>query len=89
MAYDVEMSFHLSDFRDVGHHDIKFEVTWRPGKKNPADFPSCDAMSLNQLSRHIREEENEFNKLCWLLHGSPYIEAISVESLQCHTKMKR
>ena len=41
-------------------------------------------MSLNRLPRHVREEANELNKFCWLLHGSPYIEAISVESLQCH-----
>ena len=64
---------------------MKFEVTWRPGKRNSADFSSRHAMSLNCLPQHVREEANEFNKLCWLLHGSPYIEAISVESLQRHT----
>ena len=28
----------------------------------------------------------EFSKLCWFIHGSPYLEAITVESIQKHTE---
>lgn len=67
------------------HQDIAFEVCWQPGKVNPADYASRHATPLKNLSKEIQKETKEFTKLCWFLHSSPYVEAITTESLQRHT----
>eukprot|EP00112_Aurelia_sp_Birch-Aquarium-sp1_P019314 Seg4753.2 transcript_id=Seg4753.2/GoldUCD/mRNA.D3Y31 product="Transposon Tf2-3 polyprotein" pseudo=true protein_id=Seg4753.2/GoldUCD/D3Y31 len=67
------------------HQDIKFEVCWQPGKFNPADYASRHATPLKNLPKEIRKETKEFTKLCWFLHSSPYVEAITIESLQRYT----
>ena len=68
------------------HQDITFEVCWQPGRVNPADYASRHATPLKKLPKEIRRESKEFTKLCWFLHSSPYVEAITIESLQRYTE---
>ena len=68
------------------HQDIRFKVIWRNGKKNPADYLSRHGQKLTDLPKEVQEETKEFNKLCWFIHGSPYVEAITIENIQRHTE---
>ena len=58
---------------------------WRCGKRNPADYLSRHGQRLSGLPREIQEETEEFSKICWFIHGSPFIETITVEAIREHT----
>ena len=68
------------------HQDIDFQVTWRKGKDNPADFLSRHAVPLEKLPRYIRKETKEFEKTIWFIQFSPYTEAISMDRIIHMTK---
>lgn len=63
------------------HQDIDFEVSWRKGKDNPADYLSRHAVPLDRLPKHIKKETGELEKTIWFLQYSPYTEAVSIEKI--------
>lgn len=63
------------------HQDIDYQVTWRKGKDNPADFLSRHAVPLKQLPRQVREETKEFEKTVWYIQYAPFTEAISMDKI--------
>ena len=67
------------------HQDINFKLTWKKGATNPADYASRHATPLSHLPKHIQQESEEYSKLCWLLHRSPYMECLSIAILRKHT----
>ena len=71
------------------HQDVAFQMLWRQGKSNPADYLSRHAQRLRNLAKEIQEETKEFSKLCWFLHSSPYVESISIPAIQDHTKKEK
>ena len=77
-------SLHL-DCIKLCHQDINFKLTWKKGATNPADYASRHATPLSHLPKHIQQELEEYSKLCWLLHKSPYMEYLSIAALQEHT----
>ena len=67
------------------HLDINSKLIWKKGATNPADYASRHATPLSHLPKHIQQELEEYSKLCWLLHKSPYMEYLSIAALQEHT----
>ena len=59
------------------HQHISYEVKWRKGNDNPADYLSRHAIPLECLPQHIREEAKIYEKLIYILHTTPYTNAIS------------
>ena len=68
------------------HQDINYDLVYRKGKLNPADFLSRHARDLNSLPEEIQDETEEYSKLCWFLHTSPVMEAVTVLKIKEHTK---
>ena len=67
------------------HQDIKYQVVWRKGKENPADYLSRHATPLDKTPRDQRHEAHELEKTVWFLNFSPYTEAVSMDSIIEHT----
>ena len=68
------------------HQDVKYNLIWQKGAINPANYISRHAVPLSQLPKHIQKETEEYDKLCWFLHSSPYLESISHETIKEHTQ---
>ena len=68
------------------HQDIKYEVKWRSGKENPADYLSRHATPRVNVPETERTEAQELEKTVWFLNYSPYTEAISMDSIIEQTK---
>ena len=66
------------------HQDINFKLTWKKGATNPADYASRHATPLSYLLKHIQQESEEYSKLCWFLHRSPYMQYLSIDALPEH-----
>ena len=63
------------------HQDLNFEVRWKKGETNAADFLSRHATPLEYIPKDQREETHELEKTIWFLQFSPYTESISIERL--------
>ena len=74
------------DQMKLRHEDVKYNLIWQKGAINPADYISCHAIPFYQLPKHIQKETEEYGKLCWFLHSSPYLESISHETIKEHTQ---
>ena len=46
------------------HQDVRYELLWRKGTSNPADYMSRHSVPLNLLPKDIRSETAEFEKNC-------------------------
>jgi hypothetical protein len=68
------------------HQDVKYEVKWRRGKDNPADYLSRHGTPKESLSRELRAEAQELEKTVWFINYSPYTEAISMDAIIRHTE---
>ena len=73
------------DLIKLHHQDINFKLTWKKGATNPADYASRHATLQSYLLKHIQQESEEYSKLCWFLHRSPYMECLSIDALRGHT----
>ena len=60
------------------HQDIPYKAIWRDGKLNLADYLSRHRRKLEKFPKYIQQETEELSKLCWFIHGSPYMEVITV-----------
>ena len=63
------------------HQDIDYEVIWKKGADNAADYLSRHAIPTKDLPVDQQEETKELEKTIWFLQFSPYLEAISTEDL--------
>ena len=63
------------------HQDVNFQVMWKKGCNNPADYLSRHATPRGKLSKKIRDESDEFEKTVWYLHFNPYMESIAIERI--------
>ncbi len=63
------------------HQDVRFELLWRKGSQNPADFLSRRGTPLDELPNTLRKETTEFEKTVWFLQYAPYTEAISFHKI--------
>ena len=63
------------------HQDIDYEVIWKKGSANIADFLSRHATPLKHLTSEERGEASELEKTIWFLQFSPYTESIDVSRL--------
>ena len=61
------------------HQDIKYQVKWRKGTDNPADFLSRHATPKNKMPNEEHLEARELEKTVWFLNFSPFTEAISMD----------
>ena len=77
-------SLHL-DCIKLHHQDINFKLTSKKGATNPADYASRHA----HLLKHIQQKSEEYSKLCWFLHRSPYMECFSIDALWEHTNNEK
>ena len=68
------------------HQDIKYEVKWRKGKENPADYTSRHSTPRDKIPKEERRESQELEKTVWLVNFSPYTEAVSMEKIIKHTR---
>ena len=67
------------------HQDINFKLIWKKGATNPTDYASRHATPLSHLLKHIQQESEEYSKLCWFLHQSPYMECLSIAAIREQT----
>ena len=63
------------------HQDINYQVVWKKGSENPADYLSRHAIPMKNLPVSIRGESDELEKTIWYLHFGPYVESISVQRI--------
>ena len=68
------------------HQDIRYEVLWRNGKDNPADYLSRHATPLHKTPRAQQEESRELEKTIWYITYGPFTEAVSMERIIQETK---
>ena len=70
-----------SDRIKLRHQDVRFDLIWMKGSRNPADFMSRRGTPFNKLSKKLRTETTEFEKTVWFLQFAPYTEAISFNKI--------
>ena len=70
-----------SDRIKLRHQDIRYELYWEKGSRNPADYMSRHSTPLPKLPEEIQSESTDFEKTVWFLQFSPYTEAISMERI--------
>ena len=63
------------------HQDVRYEVSWKKGAVNPADYLSRHAVPRSKLSKVIQEESDELEKTIWYLHFGPYVESIAMHRI--------
>ena len=63
------------------HQDISYNVIWRAGKNNPADYLSRHAIPITDIPKPWQKETHEFEKTIWFLQYSPYTESISMAKI--------
>ena len=68
------------------HQDILYQVVWRAGIDNPADFLSRHAVPWQKLPRSWKHETEELEKTVWFLQFAPYTEAISFKRMIAETE---
>ena len=68
------------------HQDINYEVVYKAGKNNRADFMSRHATKLKNVPKEWKEEARELEKTVWFLNLSPYSEAVSLPHIVQETK---
>jgi hypothetical protein len=68
------------------HQDIRYKVTWRDGKSNPADYLSRHAVPIKHVPKTEADEPNELEKTVWFLNFGPFTEAVSMEDIIKETK---
>ena len=68
------------------HQDIDFNVKWRSGRINPADYLSRHATPMSKAPKTWRKETSELEKTIWYLQFSPYTESISMATIIAETK---
>ena len=71
------------------HQDINYEVLYRAGVGNRADFMSHCATSLKSIPVEWKEEAQELEKTVWFLNLSPYSEAVSLTDIIKETKKEK
>ena len=68
------------------HQDLQYEIQWKKGTSNKADYLSRHAIPWNKVPAEEKKETGECEKLIWFVQFSPYIEAISVQDIIRETK---
>lgn len=68
------------------HQDVKFTVDYQEGEKNPADYLSRNAEMLDQKSEEERQESNEMVKVIYMLHTTPFMEALGHSAIRKESK---
>ena len=63
------------------HQDLQYEVVWKKGKLNKADYLSRHAVPWEDVPSVEKDETGEFEKLIWFLQYSPYVESLSVSNI--------
>ena len=63
------------------HQDMKYEVCWKKGSQNPADYLSRHGTPFSKLPKKIQTEAGEFEKTIWFLQFSPFTEAVSMQKI--------
>ena len=63
------------------HQDLNYIVIWEKGELNIADYLSRHARPIKVLTRDEKEETTELEKTIWMLHFSPYTEAVSIDAI--------
>ena len=63
------------------HQDIHYNVVWRKGCSNPADYLSRHAISRKDPDESVQNESSEFEKTIWYIHYGPYIESIAMHKI--------
>ena len=71
------------------HQDIRFKVSYQPGKKNQADFLSRHAKPLEKLPLEEQTETSDLNNLLYLLHTTPIMDHIGIARIAKHTSEDR
>ena len=75
-----------SDRIKLRHQDVRFQLQWVKGSRNPADFMSRKGTPFTKLNKKIQEEAEEFEKTVWFIQFAPYTEAISFNKIIKETK---
>ena len=75
-----------SDRIKLRHQDIRYQLHWMKGSRNPADFMSRQGTPLSKLNKRLRAETAEFEKTVWFLQFAPYTEAISFDKIIATTE---
>ena len=67
------------------HQNIQFNVVFRQGKDNSADFLSRHATPWKSLPRDVKEEAGEVTNLLYLLRLSPILDALGISEIAKET----
>ena len=67
------------------HQDIPFQVEYRPGKDNQADYLSRNATPISQLSIEEQGEPDYLTNLLYTLHTTPIMDHIGLAMIAEHT----
>ena len=68
------------------HQNIRYEVIYRKGSENSADFLSRHAQPYETLPKAIKDEANEVQNLLYTLRLSPIVDALGVLEIAKATK---
>ena len=63
------------------HQNIQYQVKYRKGKDNTADFLSRHAVPWQTLPKNMKEEANEVTNLLYHLRLSPIIDALGIQEI--------
>ena len=63
---------------------IRFDVTYRKGQYNPADYLSRHAVTWDLLIKFEKKESDELTNLLYTLHVSPVIDAVDIKEIAEH-----
>ena len=75
-----------SDRIKLRHQDVNYNVVYRKGQDNWADYLSRHAMKIEEIPSDWVEETQELEKTVWFLNFSPYSEAVSIPKIIKETK---
>lgn len=68
------------------HQNIQYEVLYRKGCDNSADYLSRHALPWETLPKTMKEESNEITNLLYTLRLSPIIDALGITEIATATK---
>ena len=71
------------------HQDIRYIVHYSPDITNPTDYLSRNGTAYKNIPESEKEEAEDLKNLIFMLHLTPYADAIGFHVIAAEKKMKR